>query len=253
MNCTRYRRWVKRAALSSLGASRQARLDAHLSECAECRGLLGTERRLAEAINLGLTASVSGSPSPDFTARIRIRLAEESERAQPRLAWVCSGWTPGSVAGVVVLATFLAVIWPVLRQRKQPQPVRQTARMSAPGTPAPVASLPSSVTNSAGAVGVFGAAHARIRSTTARHEPARTHDSARAEDNPPQFQVMVEPGQWNAIAVAYRAAQSAHVGVDALAQTSDGDEQLEKIKPIEINPVVVAELYPRQSAEPAGN
>jgi hypothetical protein len=252
MTCKRCQKWIKRAALNSLDPLRQAKLDAHLSACAECRGLPGTEQRLAKAINLGLTASVSGLPSPDFTARIRIRLAQESERAQPRLAWVRSGWIPVSVAGVVVLAAFLAVIWPVLRLRKQPQPVKQTAHMSAPGTAAPVASLPSAVTDSAGAVGVFGAAHARIRSAAARHEPARTHGSARVEDNPPQFQVMVEPGQWNAIVLAYRAAQLAHLGTHALAQTSDQEEQPVEMKPIEIKPVAIAELYPYTLAVPGG-
>lgn len=252
MTCQRYQKWVERAALSLLGASRQAKLDAHLSECPECRGLLGTEQRLANAINLGLTASVSGLPSPDFTARVRIRLAEESGRAQPRLAWVRSGWIRVSVAGVVVLAAFLAVIWPVLRQRKQPQPVKQTAHMSASGTAAPVASLTSAVTDSAGAIGVFGAAQARIRSTTSRHEAVRTHDSARAEDNPPQFQVMVEPGQWNAIVLAYRAAQLAHLDTHALAQTSDQEEQPVEMKPIEIKPVAIAELYPYTPAVPGG-
>jgi hypothetical protein len=252
MNCTRYRKWVKRAALSSLGASRQAKLDAHLSECAECRGLLGTEQRLAEAINLGLTASVSGLPSQDFTARIRIRLAEESERAQPRLAWVRSVWIPASVAAVVALATFLAMIRPALRQRKQSQTVRQTTRVSAPGTPSPTIDLPSVATGNTGALLDSGPARARMRSAIATPERARTRHSARAEDNAPQFQVMVEPGLWNAIVVAYRAAQSAHVDTHALAQTSDQEEQPVEMKPIEIKPVAIAELYPYTPAVPGG-
>jgi hypothetical protein len=250
MTCNGYRKWIKRAALNLLDASRQAKLGAHLVECDGCRALCESECQLVKAINLALTASVAAAPSPGFTARARIRLAEERETARPRPAWVRSGWIPVSVAGVVALATFLAVIWPVLRQRKQPQSVKQTANMSAPGTQAPVASLPSAVTDSAGAV--FGAAHARIRNTTARHEPARTHDSARAEDNPPQFQVMVEPGQWNAIVVAYRAAQSAHVDTRALTQTSDQEEQPVEMKPIEIKPVAIAELYPYAPAVPGG-
>ena len=73
------------------------------------------------------------------------------------------------------------------------------------------------------------------------------------EDDAPRFQVMVEPGQGRAILAAYRSAQSARASVDALAQTSDTNERPDKIKPIEINPVVVAELYPEEHTRPEGN
>jgi hypothetical protein len=253
MNCTRYRRWVKRSELNSLGAPRQAKLDAHLARCDGCRELLDRERQLAETINLALTASVAAAPSADFAARVRVRLAEESKRARPQLAWVHRGWIPVSFAGIVALAMFLAVVWPAWRHWKQRQPVKQVARRSAPTTPAPVASLSPAATGYGAAVVASGAAHARVRSATARFERAETNRSTRTEDDVPQFQVMLEPGQSRAILAAYRAAQTAHVDADALAQTSDGDEQLEKIKPIEIIPVVVAELYPEEPTKPAGN
>ena len=253
MNCTRYRKLVKRAALGSLEASRQARLDTHLAECAGCRGLLDGEWLLAKTIEMGLAASVSGLPSPDFTARVRVRLAEDSQRARPRSAWVRTGWFPISVAGIVALATLLAVIWPALRQQKQPQPVKQTARVSAPDTSARVVSRPSVKTDNGGAMVASGAAHARTRRAIATPERARIHESNGIEDDAPQFQVIVEPGQSRVILAAYRAAQSARVGVDALAQTSDADEQPQRIKPIEVNPVVVAELNSEESAKPTGN
>lgn len=254
MNCTRYRKWIKSAALNSLDASRHAKLAAHLAECERCRGLLATERQLAETIDLAVSASVSASPSPDFAARVRARLAEESERAQPSLAWVRSGWFPASVAGFVALAAFIAVVWPAWRHRKQPQPVKQTVRMSAPNTPA-VASVSPTATDQGRKVVVSNVAHGHVSSAAARpgHERGRTRNSAGAEDSPPQFQVMVEPGQGRAILAAYRAAQSARVGLDALAQTSDANEQPEKIKPIEVSPVVVAELYPEEPTKPIGN
>ncbi|HXJ93283.1 MAG TPA: hypothetical protein VMT20_10435 [Terriglobia bacterium] len=253
MNCTRYQKWIKRAALDSLGASRQAKLDAHVADCAQCRGLLGTERQLAETINLALTASVSALPLPGFAERIRIRLAEESERARLRPSWIHTGWIPISAAGIVALATLLAVMWPAFRQRIQPQPSKQTVRTFAPNTSAPAASLPPPATHRAGTVVASVAAHGHMRSTTARAERAKANRSTRIEDDPPQFQVMVEPGQGRAILAAYRAAQSARVGVDELAQASDADEQPEKIKPIEVNPLVVAELYPEEPNKPAGN
>ena len=253
MNCTRYQKWVKRAALNALDASRQAKLDTHLAECAGCRELFDSKCQLAEAINLALTASVAAAPSSDFAARVRVRLVEESERAQPSLAWIRSDWFPASVAAFVALAAFIAVVWPAWRHRKQPQPVKQTARVSARNIPAPVASFPPAATNQAREVVASSAAHARTRSDTARPEGARTNRSTGIEDGAPQFQVIVEPGQARAILAAYRAAQSARVGVDALAQSSAADEQPEKIKPIEVNPVVVAELYPEEPTKPIGN
>lgn len=252
MNCTRYRKWIKRAALKSLGASEQAKLDTHLAECAGCREVFDSKRQLAEAINLALTASVAAAPSPDFAARVRVRLAEESERTQPSLAWVRSGWFPASVAGFVALAAFIAVVWPAWRHRKQPQPVKQTALRSAPNTPA-VASVSPTATHHAAAVVASSVAYAGTRSATARPKRAKANRSTGIDDDAPQFQVIVEPGQARMILAAYRAAQSAHVDADSFAQTADRDEQLETIKPIEVNPIVIAELYPQEPTKSTGN
>ena len=261
MNCTRCRKWVKRAALSSLGASRQAKLDAHLAECDGCRDSLESERRLLGAIGSGLAASVAGLPSSEFATRLRVRLAAEApgageapgdEPARLPAEWLRSPWIAASLAGLVALATLLAVTWLGHRRPAQPQLPRQIAQAAAPGKSGTNVSLPLATSDKAGVSAVTNPAREDALHVSPRPERARTHRSAPVEVQAPQFQVMVEPGQWHAILAAYRAAQSTGVDTNALAQISNQEEQPVKMKPIEIDPVVIAELYPDKSTVPAG-
>jgi hypothetical protein len=250
MNCIRYRKWIKQAVLKSLDALQQAKLNGHLAECDACRELHDTERRLVEVIDLGLLTNVARVPSPDFAARVRMRLAAEGEWARPREEWFRSRWILAPVAGLVALATLLAVAWPASRHRRPRETVRQMARAHAATMPASMREIPSIATEKASAPLASNSKQERSLHMTAMPKRARTHRPARLKDHAPQFQVLVEPGQWREIVGAYRLAQSGHVDAGALAQASEQDEQLSEMKPIEIKPVVVAELFPEKPTEP---
>jgi len=250
MNCERYRKWVRAAALESPDGSRQAALHAHLAECAGCRESLQVERRLFAAIDRGLGASVMGQPSLDFLARVRLRLAAESAVTSARLPWFRSGWMTLPVAGLIALAMLAAITSLATRHRLRPEPLRQTARVGSPSAPA------MAVAPTAGGAGpdvrlvASGAAHKQFP-VAPRPQRARTDRSAGVGDGAPRFQVIAEPGQWREIVAAYQLAQSGHVDVTSLAQMSDG-KQPEEIKPIQIKPVAIAELYPEKSTDHAG-
>jgi hypothetical protein len=251
IGCDRYQKWIRAEALNSLDPSRQATLDAHLAQCAGCRESLEVEKRLLGAINQGLEASVTGEPSPDFLARLRFRLTAESELVRPGVVMAPHWWIAGSVAGLVALATLMAVIQLESRHRTLPQGFKQTARAAAPNTQAPTADLPGVVTEGRG-VRLASHPSERHRSQVAPSpQLARTRRRERHEDRAPQLQVLVEPGQWREIVAAYRLAQSGHIDPRSLAQASD-TEQPENMKPIEITPVAIAELYPEKSASPRG-
>ncbi|HLE35927.1 MAG TPA: hypothetical protein VI699_02150, partial [Candidatus Acidoferrales bacterium] len=83
MDCRRFSEKLADAALEP-GELRDAGLAAHLEICAACRQELEAQRRLAQAMDLGLSAAVSAEPSPSFAAAVRVRL--EAEPA-PRGSW----------------------------------------------------------------------------------------------------------------------------------------------------------------------
>lgn len=252
MNCKHYRKSIEQAALDSLEASKQAKLNEHLAGCNACRKLLESEQRLVEVVDQGLAASVAGVPSPGFSARLRMRLAAESELAGPRAEWIRSGWILAPVAGLVALAALLTVIWPASRHRMQPQASRPIARAVSPTMPASTPGLPLAASGNGGALPASSPALHHRSHAAPQPQRARRRRQVKDEDQAPHFQVLVEPGQWREIVAAYRLAQSGHVEASALAQASDQAEQPEEMKPIEITPVAIAEIYPSKSNEPAG-
>jgi hypothetical protein len=252
VGCDRYRKWIRAEALNSLGPSQQATFRAHLAQCAGCRESLEIEKRLLGAINRGIEASVTGEPSPDFLARLESRLAAESELVRPRAAWLRTGWIVAPVAGLVGFATLLAVIQPGWRHRTQPRGLKQTARAAGPNTQAPMAGLTGLATEGRSAPFASHPLGRHRSQVVPSLQLARTQRRERHDDRESQLQVLVEPGQWRNIIAAYRLAQSGSVDASSLAQTSAKDEPADKMEPIEVDPVVVAELYPEKSTGAAG-
>jgi hypothetical protein len=88
----------------------------------------------------------------------------------------------------------------------------------------------------------------RVRPTIAlAYRPAEARSGA--FDQAPHLEVLVEPGQWSAIVAAYRAAQSGRVDAESLADKPAQDEPPISLKPVEIAPVTVAELYPESKTQ----
>jgi hypothetical protein len=96
------------AALGGLSGEREAELRAHVSRCETCRGEWEATSALVAAVDRSLATLVDGEPSPQFTARLRARIAEEpAPAAWPVLTWprIAAAGLVASVALVVVLMT----------------------------------------------------------------------------------------------------------------------------------------------------
>jgi hypothetical protein len=266
MNCKCYRKRIREAALGTLEDSRLALFNAHLAECVTCRQAFEAEQRLLAAIDQGIVTRVQGAPSANFATGVRMRLDSLGARASLRSAqgglcppltgsleragrprsqawWRPSVWSPA--LALAVLAAVLLTLWFV---RRTPHPrAPERARSTAPITPAQEPQLPEQMASVIRPKAGSPMAR-RVRPTIAlAHRPAEARSGA--SDQAPHLEVLVEPGQWPAIVAAYRAAQSGRVDPESLADKTAQDEPPISLKPVEIAPVTVAELYPESKTK----
>jgi hypothetical protein len=251
MSCEDYREWIEEAAVGALDASRQARLNAHLAGCAHCRESLAAAERLLREIDRGLIASLDRQPSPEFAGRVRMRLAGENVRARPRAWWTAGAWVPASAAA---LAALVLAVWLV---RQPPRPLRQPVSSVTPGASARNGAPREQAKVTPPRLSLTPAQPARAASRT---PSARPHPRSTPPTGAPQFQVLVERGQWAAVVKLYNSVWAPEPG-SGFANASrpsgpapgpDAAEQAEDqlvLKPIEIKPLDVG--LPDQGANPA--
>ncbi len=141
MDCKQYKENLAAAALGALEPRREAEFAAHLAGCAACRAALDDERRLLDAVDRGVAASVAAEPSAEFAARVRRRLDQEP---QPTHSWF-GGWVPATAGALAVLA--LVALWLARRPPVLPgtaEPPRTAAGQQRPSReePAPAGKTP---------------------------------------------------------------------------------------------------------------
>ncbi len=219
MACEPYRDWLGDAALGALAPAREVKLRAHMEECAACRAELERTQQLLAAVGRGIEAGLAVEPSPDFAARVRRRLAEESLGSR---TWL-SGWMVAAAGALAVLA--LVVVW--LGQRRGS---RMETAVRTEATQAPAQSRPSPVTQSSGAGEKPAAARAVRRAQVARRRVV-------AEPNEPE--VLVPPGQWSAIVRFEQALRSGRVDASLVLKEPAESLALEELK---IPPLQLAKL-----------
>ena len=105
MDCQKYQDALNAAALGAeSGADAQA-FRLHLEICEACRREFARRREFLGNLDLRLRAQFEAVPSADFNARLRRRIAAESERApRPALSWL------PLLAGAAALAALLAFL-----------------------------------------------------------------------------------------------------------------------------------------------
>jgi len=252
MNCQDYQQWIEDAALGAIAGriadeidgSRRAQLDAHLAACPECHRAFEAAQKLYAAIDEGVAARVEGMPSGDFAARVRMRLADERERAQ--LRW----WRPGiwiPALGSAALALLLLSIWIARRpnEHRHYPPQQQIAHTPVAPKPASPGSVTPPEQASVTRPPATPAAPRRSRVAGATRQSRERKSSP--DSGAPQLQVQVQPGQWAAITSLCRAGQSGKV--NETAKDVPADQPLQ-VKPVEIPPLVVAEI---QDPKPVGS
>ncbi len=222
MGCEFYKDRLIEAALGlSEGRRPDADLSAHLEQCPSCRAAFAGQQHLLIAIDRGIAASVGAEPSPEFAARVRHRLTEA--RRPPTRRWVLT-WVPAAVGAMaaVVLLTF----WLVRRESPgPPRPASVASFVARPTANVPVASVP-------------GAASTPLPARGSSPRSKRPTGPVVAEAG--LREVLVPPGQEQAILSFYRAMQSGRVDGSALLAKDEPIAPRElKIAPLELPPLDV--------------
>lgn len=134
MGCERYQKQLMDAALGGLEPGHEAELRAHVAGCDACAAEFERQQRLVLAMERAIDASAAVEPSPEFTARVRMKIAE-----QPAPASWPGGWMPAAAGALAVLAL---VVWLVPRREvTPPQPTNTTAKVVPRITEPPVVNV----------------------------------------------------------------------------------------------------------------
>lgn len=210
MACQRDKAGLRDAALEALDPAEALELKTHLEVCAECRAEFERERLLLAAINRRLSTALEASPSPQFVARVRTRLAAESARPKTVLPrWVLA-------AAGALAACALVVAW--------------FGHEKSPGRPSKEAKL---ATPSAGPT-------LRVRRAPPLIE-RRYKAIRRAEP-----EVLIDPAAEQSLARFYNALCAGRVDASSLITVPAGFERREDgslvPKPLEIEPLKIATL-----------
>ncbi len=213
MDCRRFAETLTQAAIEP-GRPRDAALDAHLAACAACRQEFHARQRLAQAMDAGLLASVSETPSPGFAAKVRARLAEQSS---PRASWF-SGWVPVAAGALAVVV--LMVSWLALREAPAPPAASDPVVISRPAPRHPGHAAPGQLASAA-------------PSKPHRARQARTVSARSLRRREPE--VIVPPGQREAVLRFYAAV---------LRRRTDASWALEEMKPLVVAELTIPPLEP---------
>jgi predicted anti-sigma-YlaC factor YlaD len=103
------------AGEAQLASDQRLQLDAHLSDCAECRLMW---EALTEADRLFASAPMA-APRPGFTGRFKARLAQK--RSRPRAVWGALALGLGAVgAAAMVLPVGVGFLFSIVRAAQEP-------------------------------------------------------------------------------------------------------------------------------------
>lgn len=228
-NCAQVREQLFDAATDAPCGSNRAALDAHLADCPACAKEFHDARVLTQAIDQSLSARLAVEPSPQLISNVRREIAEQSHG----VAW---WWQPSAWLTAVGVCAALAVLIFAVRSVSQIDRATRdhaTAAINAPSTWKGVAHpRPSKPIETA----ANGQPHQPALAAVP-HVSRRTPHRKAAEP-----EVIVEPGQMQAILRLAAATQSGEIdGTKVLDNQEKLDEPLE-IQPLVIVPLKIAAL-----------
>lgn len=237
MDCERYKTSLADAAAELSGVAGGARealspacaaeMRVHLESCAACRQELEAQRRLLAAIERGLAANLGQEPSPEFAVRVRQRLAEER---LPARAWF-SGWVPVAAGALAVLA--LVAVWFVQRDSSSRGTMSSARKRSGSQQAQNVVPAPQ---ESIGPRRVPAERVPRAPADLGADFAPKAVGSRAARSAEPE--VLVPPGQRDAVLSFYAAALSRRADVSSLFREQRPLEPEElKIPRLEVAPL----------------
>ena len=215
---------MKDFALGEPSPKSELELLAHVAECDACREAYDHGKAVRSAIDRGVETLVAREPSPQFTARLRARIA--AEPAPRRWSWdAWRIWEQASSRklayglGVLVLATLLIVLWMgVPRQHVSAPSVAEVT----PATSAPAIAATDSPKSSA------------IPEQPRKKLASSSVSSSRIRREP---EVLVPKGELLAVVQFYDALHSGRVDTEQLYAAQQETQKPIEVKPIEITPL----------------
>jgi cytoskeletal protein RodZ len=252
MACERYE---ARLIEEALAPGSDAELSAHLPGCPDCRSELERQRELESRISGSIAAMVAAQPSPALLARVRQQIdAEESPRRSAWMQWAIGGVAAASLAGFAIWFAGHALS----RQSVSgPQPT-QTAvgtpspQVGAPNQSAQSSSIPTNAPSTK-SVPVAVEKHTANHSAPVRQRSARLAQVSAAPDvataatslsaSAPKFNIIIPPGQREAVLRLVAAMQSGRVDVAGLLK----EPEQQQMKPLEIAPIKITPLEEKKT------
>ena len=234
-NCARFRESMLDAASGAPPGSLRADFDAHARDCAACREEFQRVQALLRSIDDGVRTSLAVEPSPQLVARVRQQLAAQSA---PAPAWWSRNAWIAAAGACAALATLLLVAR-TLHRFDQPHVGHAASPVAVFLTPSrsPMATSRRPVVESARTI---------PPRKSARHSSLRT-----PRPSAPEPQVIVEPGQMQAILQLVAAEQRGQIdGAKLLAGEKKAVAPLE-IQPLTIAPLQIATL--KDESEPSAS
>lgn len=232
MACERYEDALTETAA---GAPPAADLESHLANCARCREELEELRRTLALVDSDLRQLVAAEPSPGLAVRIRLATAET--RASGGLpAFALQALAAGAVLAALVFALLRShepATTPVARLTPRPP--------QAEGTPLPA---PAPQAHEARPALLPGRPVEAMR-----HSPASAHTAL-----PPEPEVLVPPGQVEALQRLAALVSRERIAPPSLAAVEQGSPELAALSPIEVRSVEITplEIVPLDAAEDSG-
>ena len=227
MGCKEYRLLLMDTALGTLGNERKAELQTHLSLCSKCPAELARMKELMSAIDRGVADTVNLEPSPRFAAQVRQRRSQHQTAPRKLFGF----WLPvaaGSLVGVTLLAILLrpqTVRPPDSNSRRLAPEIAGTNAISAPARPATTATTPAAHVAANAAPGV-------IRS---RILESRGKSSEAVQPSAPGIvEVIVPPGEWQAVTRFAAAASRGQINTGGLREGIETSYNLPVVDSVEI-------------------
>jgi hypothetical protein len=235
--CGRIRGWMADAASGLLSDVRQSKFEKHIGECAACRSEFARIESLLERIDQSLRAELAVEPSPKLVLSVRESIAAETRSTQLTIGWLGrNSWLGASGVCTAVVALLIFVV-----AHRANRPAGNFAPRPQISNSAP-AHVPVAPSRSASAESIPLRAPAHVREIKPRLAFARRESPRIPARQSSEPEVIVQPGQMQAILRFAAAMQRGQIdGAKLLADRTKAAGPLE-IKPLTIAPLKIAAL-----------
>jgi len=232
MACAELKERLIEAALDpESDAAHEMRFVRHVEACAACRGELNRQRALYEQIEDGVATLVAMQAPAAIAARVRQEIAAD------RPAFTLRSF--GLLGAAAVAAIAIAFAFAVRPPHRSPSADKAiAANVTLPVAPALASGAHAADTQPVTTLAPQVATQV-VHAVTRVQQPELVSEAVTASIGPPHVEVMVPPGQREAVLRLVAALQAGRVDAASLVKPPESLEPVElKVAPLEIKPLV---------------